>query len=80
MIDRHHMNCDSSAGHVQQAEPNNGRMEVDLEAVSLQMDTFKPQGSPYVWRLAFSIHQLEASPLPPLHVNICLFQGFSCLF
>ena len=57
--------CDSFIGHVQQAQPNNGRMEVDLEGVSLQMDTFRPLGSPYAWRLAFSIHQLEAS-LPPL--------------
>lgn len=47
------------AGHVSQAEPNNGRLEVDLEGVSLQLDTFKPEGSPYAWRLAFSIHQLE---------------------
>ena len=58
------MTCDSFTGHVQQAQPNNGRMEVDLEGVSLQMDTFKPLGSPYAWRLAFSIHQLEASLSP----------------
>ena len=47
------------AGHAPQAEPNNGRLEVDLEGVSLQLDTFRPEGSPYAWRLAFSIHQLE---------------------
>lgn len=50
---------DWHAGHVLQAEPNNGRLEVDLEGVSLQLDTFRPEGSPYAWRLAFSIHQLE---------------------
>lgn len=51
--------CEWYAGHVSQAEPNNGRLEVDLEGVSLQLDTFRPEGSPYAWRLAFSIHQLE---------------------
>ncbi|KAL0044023.1 hypothetical protein WJX82_003156 [Trebouxia sp. C0006] len=50
---------EEQAGHVSQAEPNNGRLEVDLEGVSLQLDTFRPEGSPYAWRLAFSIHQLE---------------------
>ena len=54
---------DSSVGHAQQAQPNNGRLEVDLEGVSLQMDTFKPHGSPYAWRLAFSIHQLEVGSI-----------------
>jgi len=51
--------CEQYAGHVSQAEPNNGRLEVDLEGVSLQLDTFRPEGSPYAWRLAFSIHQME---------------------
>ena len=58
------MICDSFAGPVRQAQPNDGRMEVDLEGLSLQMDTFRPLGSPYAWRLAFSIHQLEASLSP----------------
>ncbi|KAA6418149.1 MAG: Autophagy-related 2 [Trebouxia sp. A1-2] len=50
---------EEQAGRVLQAEPNNGRLEVDLEGVSLQLDTFRPEGTPYAWRLAFSIHQLE---------------------
>lgn len=56
-------NCNLYAGHALQAEPNNGRLEVDLEGVSLQLDTFRPEGSPYAWRLAFSIHHLEVCHL-----------------
>ena len=56
--------CHVFTGHAQQAEPNNGRLEIDLEGVCLQLDTFKPHGSPYAWRLAFSIHQLEVH-FPP---------------
>ena len=49
-----------SAGTAQ-AEPDNGRLEVDLEVVCLQLDSFQAEGSLYTWRLAFSIHQLEVS-------------------
>ena len=74
------MTCASFVGHVQQAQPNNGRMEVDLEGVSLQMDTFKPLGSPYAWRLAFSIHQLEASLSPSSGFDLFFLPSLHCAF
>ena len=57
---------------MQQAQPNNGRMEVDLEGVCLQLDTFRPHDSPYAWRLAFSIHQMEVNPPSCLVFQYCL--------
>ena len=43
------------------AEASDGRLEVDLEGVCLQLDRFPMEGTPYAWRLAFSIHQFEVS-------------------